>query len=124
MKGIYDKYIVQKKDKETKTEADYFVLRLDSDENARQAMLFYAQLIENTNPILAKDIRKKVGKYDGDCSLHVPVIYNTKQEEFVVASEIQYDTYGNIAKVIGIDEDGEPIEHIKHNIDINNGDWY
>ncbi len=124
MKGLYDKYNVQKNGKDTDPNADYFALRLDTDENARQAMLLYAHLIQTANPILAKDIRKKIVNYDKDCVLHLPVAYNTKGEEFITLSEIQYDSYGNLNKVVGIDEDGSTYEYCKENIDLNDGDYY
>jgi hypothetical protein len=124
MKGLYNKYNIQKNGKDTDPDADYFALRLDTDENARQAMLLYAHLIRLGNPILAKDIRKKVASYDDDCVLHLPVAYNTKGEEFITLSEIQYDSYGNLSKVVGIDEDGDTYECRKDNIDLNDGDYY
>jgi hypothetical protein len=124
MNGLYRKYNVEKNGKETDPEADYFVLRLDSDDNARQALLLYAQLIEDTNKLLAKEIRQKIAKYDEDCSLHLPVAYNTRQESFIVASEIQYDSYGNFTKVIGIDENGELAEHNRQNVDLTYDEWY
>ena len=65
MLGIYDKYHVEKTDGTTDPEADYFVLRLDSDPHARKAAIAYADSIKDENPSLAYDIRERVSKYEG-----------------------------------------------------------
>lgn len=62
--GIYDKYEVQKKDGTTDPEADYFVLRLDSDIHARAAALAYAESVKDQNINLAFDIIARVRKYN------------------------------------------------------------
>lgn len=64
-KGLYKKYIVQKADgTEIDKNADYFVLRLDTDEAARKALIEYAKYTNNNN--LVRDILKHISKYDKD----------------------------------------------------------
>ena len=61
-KGLYRKYIIQKADgTEIDKNADYFVLRLDTDKAAREAILYYAMLIERENRELAYDLLMKYG---------------------------------------------------------------
>lgn len=55
-KGIYGKYRVEKVEGATDREAVYFVLRLDTDQHARSAVLHYAQLMIEENTSLAADI--------------------------------------------------------------------
>ena len=64
-KGLFDKYKVEKKDGKTDPNADYFVLRLDTDRNARSAALHYASCIKDRNPQLAHDLTKAVFSYEG-----------------------------------------------------------
>lgn len=47
-------------------EAEYIVLRLDADKNARKAALAYADAVESVNSQLADDIRKIVAKIEGN----------------------------------------------------------
>jgi hypothetical protein len=65
MEGIYDKYTVIKNDGTGDPGADYFVLRLDTDKHARKAAIAYAESIQDENPNLAFDIRRRVAKYEG-----------------------------------------------------------
>jgi len=64
LKGLYQKYIIQKTD-ETPIDpnADYFVLRLDTDKHARGAIRNYANRIYGDNPILSKELRDRCNKY-------------------------------------------------------------
>lgn len=63
-KGLYKKYIIQKVNgTEIDKNADYFVLRLDTDPYAREAIAFYAALIKKHNPELADDLLKKFASY-------------------------------------------------------------
>lgn len=62
--GMYDKYRVEKKDGTTDPDADYFVLRLDSDIHARVAALAYAESIKEKNINLSFDIIARVRKYN------------------------------------------------------------
>lgn len=69
-KGLYDKYTVVKNDGTTDANADYFVLRLDTDPHAREAALAYARSVQTENVNLAFDIFQRVlkikdGKIDG-----------------------------------------------------------
>jgi len=64
MKGLYQKYIIQKADgTPIDTDADYFVLRLDTDPCARGALRNYANRIYGDNPILSKELRDKCDEY-------------------------------------------------------------
>lgn len=64
-KGLYDKYTVVKNDGSlTDSDADYFVLRLDTDPHARVAALAYANSIKESNPNLAFDLFQRVSKID------------------------------------------------------------
>ena len=60
---LYGKYIITKANGEpTDTNAQYFVLRLDTDEHARVAMKAYADSVKNENPKLAIGIVRWLGK--------------------------------------------------------------
>lgn len=64
-KGLYDKYTVVKNDgTTTDVDADYFVLRLDTDPHARVAALAYANSVKDSNPNLAFDLFQRVSKID------------------------------------------------------------
>jgi hypothetical protein len=55
--GLYHKYIILRADGEpVDPPANYFVLRLDTDWAARQAMLTYAAAVAAENPILSAEI--------------------------------------------------------------------
>jgi hypothetical protein len=61
---LYDKYIIEKANGEPiDPNADYFVLRLDTDLHARTAAMAYANSIENENPAFARDIRDRLWSY-------------------------------------------------------------
>ena len=62
--GLYDKYIVQKTSGEPIDEgAEYFVLRVDTDGDARAALNFYATLIQKKNSALSRDLQDRLGPY-------------------------------------------------------------
>ena len=62
--GLYGKYIVTKADgSSVAPEADYFVLRLDTDKAARHALRIYANNVEHANPLLAADLRARLDKH-------------------------------------------------------------
>lgn len=64
-KGLYNKYIVLKMDgSPIDKNADYFVLRLDTDPIARTAAIVYAQNIEGYNRDLANDLKNRVSSYE------------------------------------------------------------
>lgn len=64
MKGLYGKYIIEKSNKKpVDPQADYFVLRLDTDKHARNALKEYSKSIKNDNPILARDIHDRLEEY-------------------------------------------------------------
>jgi len=57
MAGLYQKYIITKSDgTPVDPNAQYFVLRLDTDSHARQAALAYARSIGTFNKKLAIDL--------------------------------------------------------------------
>ncbi len=63
-KGLYGKYVITKADgSPTAPEADYFVLRLDTDPAARHAARTYARNIQSKNPTLAKDLRARCDRW-------------------------------------------------------------
>jgi hypothetical protein len=64
-RGWYEKYIIEKTDgAPVDPNADYFVLRLDTDKNARQAILKYAECIKEENPKLAENLKNRVDVYE------------------------------------------------------------
>jgi hypothetical protein len=67
-KGLYNKYQVTKTDgSPVDPEAEYFVLRLDTDEAARAALACYAEHIYEKNPALADEIWQKLEGYEVRC---------------------------------------------------------
>lgn len=63
MEGLYQKYHITKADgSRIDPDAQYFVLRLDTDMHARTAALAYAKAIREENPALAEDIVALVKK--------------------------------------------------------------
>lgn len=65
-RGLYDKYTVVKNDGSmTDSDADYFVLRLDTDPHAREAALAYAKSVQSENPHLAMDIFSRITAHEG-----------------------------------------------------------
>ena len=71
MKGYYKKYYVSKVEGETDPEAEYFVLRLDTDSDARRAATKYASLIFWKNPGFSMGIYLIVVRYDFLMRLHI-----------------------------------------------------
>lgn len=64
LRGLHRKYIITKADgSPVDPEADYFVLRLDTDPTARHAARTYARNIEGRNPQLAEDIRDSCDRH-------------------------------------------------------------
>jgi len=63
-KGLFDKYRVTKKEGETDPSAVYFVLRLDTDQAARSAAMYYASSIGIDNPLLYEHLRDLVKKLE------------------------------------------------------------
>jgi hypothetical protein len=65
LQGVYGKYTVSKADgSPVDPDAFYFVLRLDTDPAAREAIVHYADVIMDSNPTLAKDLMARVLWYD------------------------------------------------------------
>jgi len=57
-RGLYGKYIIQKRSGEpVDPQAVYFTLRLDTDPHARAAVQAYAESCQAENPELAADLR-------------------------------------------------------------------
>ena len=62
--GYEKKYIIQKADgSKVDEEADYFVLRLDTDPHALIALEAYANSVKSINEPLAKDLMAKIAYY-------------------------------------------------------------
>ena len=63
LRGLYRKYRIEKADgSPVSPDAEYFVLRLDTDPAARSAVLTYAFEIEESNPAFARDLRMWVAE--------------------------------------------------------------
>jgi len=61
MSNLFDKYQVYKSDgSRVDPNAQYFVLRIDTDIHAQVAAMAYAQSIERTDPELADELRDRV----------------------------------------------------------------
>jgi hypothetical protein len=66
--GLFNKYVVTKADgSPVDLEAEYFVLRLDTDGAAREALACYAEHIYGTNPALADELWQKLEGYEIRC---------------------------------------------------------
>lgn len=59
-RGLYQKYIVRKVSGPADLDAEYRVLRIDSDPAAEAAWRYYGHLIQDSNPALAADIIQEV----------------------------------------------------------------
>lgn len=63
--GLFRKYLIHKADgSPVDPNADYFVLRLDTDPAARAAALTYAREIFIKAPVLAQDLRERVWQHE------------------------------------------------------------
>ncbi len=60
---MYNKYDVTKLEGETDPNAEYFVLRLDTDKHALAAVIAYAESIRDDDPELAEDLLERVEFY-------------------------------------------------------------
>jgi len=63
-RGLYKKYEVTKLEGVTEEIADYFVLRLDKDQHARNAAFTYAISVTLDNPELSLELMKRVESYE------------------------------------------------------------
>ena len=64
MKGLYGKYIITKADgSPVDPNADYFVLRLDTDPAARHAARTYARDMHGRNQVLADELEARCAKH-------------------------------------------------------------
>ena len=61
-RGLHDKYRVTKRSGKTEAGADYFVLRLDTDESARIAAMVYAHACKDAD--LFRDLMIKIAAYE------------------------------------------------------------
>lgn len=69
LRGHYGKYIIEKVDgSPVDSEADYFVLRIDTDKNARIALSAYAEAVKESNPKLSEDLFFKLRGYPVDAT--------------------------------------------------------
>lgn len=65
MAGLYNKYLVLKNSGEPiDSDAEYFVLRIDTDAAARRAVLHYALMIEPHAPEFASELRAWIAQHD------------------------------------------------------------
>ena len=63
--GLHQKYHITKTNGEpVDDDAVYFVLRIDSDPHARNALREYARIIANDNEILASDLIMLADRFD------------------------------------------------------------
>lgn len=58
--GLYDKYYVTKTEGATDPNANYFVLRMDTDPLAREAAKYYAIMVSDTNPTLGHQLMDQI----------------------------------------------------------------
>ncbi len=66
-KGLYNKYIVTKADgSEIDPDAQYFVLRADTDPHSFPALVAYALSIQDENSVLAYELLSKMTALWGD----------------------------------------------------------
>lgn len=63
--GIYNKYVVGKVAGFIDPEAEYFVLRIDTDPHARAALKAYAHSVMKENRNLSFDLLTKIAKHEG-----------------------------------------------------------
>jgi len=73
MSTLFDKYIVKKAHGSTDPNAQYFVLRIDTDPAARAALLVYADQVKYDDPEFAKELQAWVFVYTeaAEQSVHV-----------------------------------------------------
>jgi len=65
--GLFGKYRVEHADgSPTDANAQYFVLRVDTDANARHALRIYARSIFNDNRTLARDLIRGLNEIEHD----------------------------------------------------------
>jgi hypothetical protein len=65
MSGLFNKYIVQKSDgSPIDPNAQYFVLRVDTDPAARAALKVYAAYVDEDQPNFSDELYRWVDKYD------------------------------------------------------------
>ena len=66
-RGLYRKYVIEKvSGRPVDPAAEYFVLRVDKDPAAREALLAYAGACRDTNPTLSDDLLSWVRRFMGD----------------------------------------------------------
>ena len=65
MSTLFGKYEIKKVHGETDPNAQYFVLRIDTDPAARAALLVYADQIKDVDPEFAKELQAWVFVYTG-----------------------------------------------------------
>ncbi len=64
MRGLYPKYQILKTNGEpVDLNADYFVLRLDTDPDARVAAFLYALLVRKSKPKLSRDLLGRISHH-------------------------------------------------------------
>ena len=102
MKGLYGKYVVRKRDGETDPDAQYRVLRIDTDPIARKVWQIYGWLVAAENPALACDVEEELR--------HV-ALEQARSEEWERCAQIVRDNCPACSNgVAGTDANGDAIE--------------
>lgn len=98
MSNLYNKYIVQKSDgSPVDPNAQYFVLRIDTDPAARHAVLMYAYHIGAEDPQFAEQLRNWVLSYqEGSLTPDAADLANAAREN----GGILEDGFGNITSIV------------------------
>jgi hypothetical protein len=66
MSNLYNKYKIEKKDgSPVEPNAQYFVLRVDTDPAARFAIVAYANFIKRSDPQFSRELLVWVRQYEG-----------------------------------------------------------
>jgi len=102
MKGLFKKYIITKTNgRIIDSNADYFVLRLDTDKFARSAMRFYAMAIQQDNPILSKEILEKCNQYDkGETNQKINQLESIQETKPITLPILMYEIQLGDFKVV------------------------
>lgn len=76
MSKLFQKYNVTKNDgSPVDPNAQYFVLRVDTDPVARKAVLLYSSYISHTDPEFAEELYQWVMQYENEEQRYPPLVY-------------------------------------------------
>ena len=96
--GLYEKYIVRRSDGSAiPYEADFFVLRIDKDKHAKNALVAYAESLHSHKecPKLHSDLMEKVVKYDA-ANVHEKdgkIVFKAKSGMYGEMPEVHLGTF-------------------------------